>query len=416
MMKRNLFRTAAVVMAALMIQLAMAGSSFAYFNRGTVALTLGQSSVSLAAGSTVSVSVSIDPIKEDQLPGCGMAECPQSCGNSGCLNENGECTCGGTTYKTYYSSVSVSSSDSSVATASYASGKITIKGVSAGTAVITATGSMRQYTDATQTVSVRVSGGQTAAPAAGVKKSAAEEPAGGIAVTSVEKPAAKTDDTAAADQDGPLGKLQDTEKGRYRIVSLADDTDIAACFAQAEQEKSHLVFQKKAGDNVLWSWTFDASAVAAGTDVSALRLGISGSDTVPDSLSDQLRGHNVYYLDFDYDGQLPATAGIYINVSSVFAEDGDLYLYHVDSTTGKIEQADSDATAANGYATFDIDHCSDYFLTDEKIDTDAQQSSSDTAAGSSVNTAAVAAAIAVVAAAAAVITVIVKKKKRQHDD
>ena len=60
--------------------------SFAYFNRGAVTMQLGQTSVSVAEGKSVSVSVTVNPISEQQLPGCGMAECPQSCGNTGCLN------------------------------------------------------------------------------------------------------------------------------------------------------------------------------------------------------------------------------------------------------------------------------------------------------------------------------------------
>ena len=71
---------------------ASAVPSLAYFNRGAVQISLSQTSISIDKGASASVSVTIDPIKEDQLPGCGMAECPQTCGSSGCLNENGECT------------------------------------------------------------------------------------------------------------------------------------------------------------------------------------------------------------------------------------------------------------------------------------------------------------------------------------
>ena len=103
----------ALLCAAALMQCLFTVPSFAYFNRGTVSMQLGQSSINLAAGKSASVSVTIDPIKEQQLPGCGMAECPQSCGNTGCLNEYGECTCGGTSYQTYYSGVKAVSGNSS---------------------------------------------------------------------------------------------------------------------------------------------------------------------------------------------------------------------------------------------------------------------------------------------------------------
>ncbi len=78
-MKKKM-RFLALICAAVLVQCLLAAPSFAYFNRGTVSLQLGQSAVSVAAGRSVSVSAAVDPIKEQQLPGCGMPECPQSCG------------------------------------------------------------------------------------------------------------------------------------------------------------------------------------------------------------------------------------------------------------------------------------------------------------------------------------------------
>lgn len=92
-----------------------------------------------------------------QLPGCGMAECPQICGEKDCLNAKGECTCGGTTYDTYYADVSASSSDSSVAAATYSGGTLKIKAVGRGTVKITVTGSLRQHSDGKASLSVTVS-------------------------------------------------------------------------------------------------------------------------------------------------------------------------------------------------------------------------------------------------------------------
>ena len=324
-------RSICIAAAALMIWLTAASvPSLAYFNRGAVQISLSQTSVSLDQGASASVSVTIDPIKEDQLPGCGMAECPQTCGSSGCLNENGECTCAGTNYKTYHSSVAVSSSNASVATASYANGTLTVKGVGAGTAVITATGSMRQYTDASVTMNVTVKGsgnaaGTAAKPSAGNNGAPAEGmnasdiKGAGAAAQSGDSAAAQDADAAAAGQDeaaAALGELRNTKKGLYRIVELTDTTDTAACFAQAAEEKSHIVFQKKSGENVKWSWTFDAADLG-NADVSSLKLGINASAECPEDIKDfiTVSGGNAYYMQFDHTGELPAPAEIYINVS-----------------------------------------------------------------------------------------------------
>ena len=51
----------------------------AYFNFGTVGVSLGTTYVSLQTGASTNVSVSINPSSSDQTLGCGMAKCPQSC-------------------------------------------------------------------------------------------------------------------------------------------------------------------------------------------------------------------------------------------------------------------------------------------------------------------------------------------------
>ena len=122
-----------LIFVALVLMFTMtATNAWAYFDRGPVKVNAAQSNVSVAVGKSITVSVSTSPSSDKQLPGCGMAECPQSCGEKNCLNADGECTCAGTTYKTYYTDVNVSLGNSSVAKASYSNGVLTIKGVSAG--------------------------------------------------------------------------------------------------------------------------------------------------------------------------------------------------------------------------------------------------------------------------------------------
>ena len=433
--KTSLRRKICITLAAAMIWLtASAVPSLAYFNRGAVQISLSQTSISIDQGASASVSVTIDPIKEDQLPGCGMAECPQTCGSSGCLNENGECTCAGTNYKTYYSSVAVSSSNASVAAASYSNGTLTVKGVGAGTAVITATGSMRQYTDASVTMNVTVKGsgnasGASSKPSAG--KSASAAPAEGMNASDIKgagaaaqpdgSAAAQEADAAAAGQDeaaAALGELRNTKKGLYRIVELTDTTDIPACFAQAAEEKSHMVFQKKSGENVKWSWTFDASDLGS-ADVSSLKLGINASAECPDDIKDLMTvsGGNAYYMQFEHSGVLPAPAEIYINVSEVFPDNGTLKLYHESENGGSFDEVSSEVMAENGYATFTIESCSDYILTDGIVKSDVAADSA-RAAGADTGGASGGSAVPVAAGAAAVIAIIaaavivLRKKKK----
>ncbi|SFA97751.1 hypothetical protein SAMN05216249_10642 [Acetitomaculum ruminis DSM 5522] len=143
------------VLLSIVIFLTNTDVSFAYYDRGDVGITLGQSNISLEIGGSASVSVALSPEKDRQLPGCGMPECPQACGE-GCLDENGQCTCGGTEYQTYYTSVDVSSTNTSVATAAFVNGALVINALNEGEATITATASLRQFTSTSKNLKVTV--------------------------------------------------------------------------------------------------------------------------------------------------------------------------------------------------------------------------------------------------------------------
>lgn len=68
-------------------------------------------------------------------------------------------------------------------------------------------------------------------------------------------------------------------------------------------------------------------------------------------------------ISFDYHGQLPKSATVKINVNDRFLENEHLYLYYYNPEKDQIEYIQKDVVVQNGYVTFTIDHCSDYFLT-----------------------------------------------------
>lgn len=371
-----------VICIALLLQCIVTVPSFAYFNRGTVSMQLGQTNVSIPEGKSVSVSVTVDPIKEQQLPGCGMAECPQSCGNTGCLNEYGECTCGGTAYQTYYSSVKAVSGNSSVASASYANGTLTIRGVAAGKTNITVTGSMRQYTDCSRTVSVTVtssgSPGKAEQPAKGGTAAAGGDDPDGAVISDVKVSdedelqgygSDGSGDEGGAGEGGAEGaqpgedsEILTTKRGTYEIVTLKTDTDVKAHLQAAADNQRFVTFQEKQGDNVNYSWTFDGRKIEAAEDID---LSLDISEELPENYRAKIGGANGLYLQFAHDGSLPAEAEMYVKVSSVF-EDGrslKLYLCSGDGATLEAE----DIAVENGYVTFDVDHCSSYVLTDGEL-------------------------------------------------
>ena len=165
----------------------------------------------------------------------------------------------------------------------------------------------------------------------------------------------------------PEGELRDTARGKYRFVELSSITDIPACFVDSANEGSHLVFQKKSGENVVYSWTFNGKNLKPDEDYSKIKLGIRSSANVPEKLAEKIKGKNAFCMSFDYSGKLPDKARIYINVRDSFPEDQDLFLYRISKSNGKLTKVSDQVEMSNGYASFSLDHCSDYLLTDSRI-------------------------------------------------
>jgi len=68
-------------------------------------------------------------------------------------------------------------------------------------------------------------------------------------------------------------------------------------------------------------------------------------------------------ISFDYHGALPLKTTVRINVQNRFKDNEHLYLYYYNPENDSIEYIMHDVEVKNGYVEFQIDHCSDYFLT-----------------------------------------------------
>ena len=130
-----------------------ADEAWAYFDRGPVGISVGQYEVVLEEGQSAAIMCAVTPEFDDQLDGCGMAECPQTCGE-GCLDSHGQCTCMGLEYKRWYTNVNSMSTNPSVARADYGGGVLVVGGYGPGDATITLTASLKQFQD--NSVSIHV--------------------------------------------------------------------------------------------------------------------------------------------------------------------------------------------------------------------------------------------------------------------
>ena len=68
-------------------------------------------------------------------------------------------------------------------------------------------------------------------------------------------------------------------------------------------------------------------------------------------------------ITFDYHGNLPLETTVRINVQDKFKDNERLYLYYYNPELEQIEYIAHNVLVKDGYVEFELEHCSDYFLT-----------------------------------------------------
>lgn len=127
------------------------------------------------------------------------------------------------------------------------------------------------------------------------------------------------------------------------------------------ETKDKVMFIYDSDGSFKYSWTFDRKEY--NNKGFEFDMGIKFKSPYQNQINDLISSRiKKQYVSFDYHGNLPSTATIKIPVNKF--EDGKrLNLYYYNDVTNKIETVDTNIKVINGYVTFDIDHCSDYFLT-----------------------------------------------------
>ena len=93
-----------------------------------------------------------------------------------------------------------------------------------------------------------------------------------------------------------------------------------------------------------------------------LRLSLD-ADTMDTRTIHQMVNQEKLIISFDYHGALPLETSVRINVSDRFHDGENLYLYYYNPESDNIEYIAHNVKVQDGYVEFQIDHCSDYFLT-----------------------------------------------------
>ena len=128
------------------------------------------------------------------------------------------------------------------------------------------------------------------------------------------------------------------------------------------ETKDKVIFIKDNNGRFKYSWSFDKKSYK--NNQFDFDLGIKfqteSKDKINKIIKDNLKKE---YISFNYHGTLPSKATIKVPVNKNFKDDDVLKLYYYNDKTNNIEFVNNNVKVINGYVSFDIDHCSDYFLT-----------------------------------------------------
>lgn len=336
-------------------------AAFAVVNLGTVSVSM-QGSVSVASGSSVAVAAYANPAYSDQLPNCMNSYCPSGCdfGNTGQSCEDkatGQCTCYGYGYSRYYPSCAVSSSDSSVARASWSGGTLSIAGYAPGTATITVYPSMRLFSSAPASIEVNVYGQQATTPSPAPSTGGSSDP-GQVSAAPASQPKAASvvsvvSSIAKGDGSSDSGEVESAEaEDTFRI----GDGGVSIPELLAQYAGTDKVLSLWGGDNEespQYIWEIPGSKLSADADLN-VDLAISKLAAGEGKVGELLSGTTYSAFTIPHEGDLPGTMQLFWRTADLIDNDAVVDVYWFDEASSTFEKVYSNLKTAEGYVCFNV--------------------------------------------------------------
>lgn len=155
----------------------------------------------------------------------------------------------------------------------------------------------------------------------------------------------------------------------FSFLFLLETTSAKAVSIEKTETNDFYYYEVKDTERDLeYSWRFskekqnDISVEESLYIEEDLRLRLD-ADTLDTRTIHQMVNQEKLIISFDYHGNLPLETSVRINVSDRFKDGENLYLYYYNPESDIIEYIAHNVKVQDGYVEFQIDHCSDYFLT-----------------------------------------------------
>lgn len=126
------------------------------------------------------------------------------------------------------------------------------------------------------------------------------------------------------------------------------------------ENKNKVIFVSDDKGEFSYSWIFDKEEYNLNQFDFDLGISFNDKKNINSLIKEDI---DAKYISFDYHGDLPSSASVKVPINDKFKDGDRLNLYYYNEDKNKIELVSSGIKAINGYATIEITHCSDYFLT-----------------------------------------------------
>ena len=162
--------------------------------------------------------------------------------------------------------------------------------------------------------------------------------------------------------------LMPEEKREKPISSLAMATYENTKISKTETENYYLYNVEDYERKLTYSWKFEkdkSKRVSIEDSLKIdedLRLSIDAHTKDTDIINQRVDQKKLI-VSFDYHGLLPLETTVRINVAGRFLNGEKLYLYYYNPELDQMEYIEHELEVKDGFVEFQIDHCSDYFLT-----------------------------------------------------
>ena len=147
---------------------------------------------------------------------------------------------------------------------------------------------------------------------------------------------------------------------------ISQNTIVNMTKTETNDEVIYEIINKK--KNLTYSWTFKKDDKYKNSLKDNMEIDLNmGLDILTniqnETLNNMVTNEDKLVIAFEHHGTLPTSAKIKINVSDKYKDGEKLYLYYLNEEKNIIEYIDNNLPVKNGYVEFEIEHCSNYFLT-----------------------------------------------------